>query len=81
MNGVIIAAVCAAAAVCSWCVTGIVAVTGYKERKDLYNRIMCGSIRDYGYISGNAPQRPLSRHEQMLKDWRNPNPQNSRNKE
>lgn len=40
-----------------------------KERQDLYNRIMCGSIKEYTNIE--APSTPFqSRHKKVLKDWR-----------
>jgi len=40
-----------------------------RERKDLYNRIMCKDIKEYQNI--DKPSVPLnSRHREVLKKWR-----------
>ena len=39
------------------------------ERKDLYNRIMCGSMKEYQNI--DKPERRVkSRHRELLDNWR-----------
>ena len=41
----------------------------YKERRDLYNRIMCGSMKEYQNI--DKPERRVkSRHRELLDNWR-----------
>jgi len=42
---------------------------GFKERKDLYNRIMCGSIKEYQNID-KPEHRVKSRHREVLDNWR-----------
>lgn len=42
---------------------------GYVERKDLYNRIMSGSIREYQSI-GKTPEGMKSGHKRVLERWR-----------
>ena len=49
----------------------VICVTSSRERRDLYNRIMCADINEYETILGKpAPPKPISRHEQIMKDWR-----------
>lgn len=40
-----------------------------KERKDLYDRIMCKDINDYKNI-GSPMRKSMSGHERVLKKWR-----------
>lgn len=39
------------------------------ERRDLYNRMMCGSIHDYEKI-GKPPDKVQSAHSRVLEKWR-----------
>lgn len=39
------------------------------ERKDLYNRMMCGSIQEYEKI-GKPPDKAKSAHSRVLEKWR-----------
>lgn len=41
----------------------------YKERKDLYNRIMCRDIQEYKNVN-KEPKSALSAHDRVMKDWR-----------
>ena len=40
------------------------------ERKDLYNRIMCGSVSDYKRINDDNIQKPINAHDKVMKRWR-----------
>lgn len=44
-------------------------VLHYKERKDLYNRIMSKDLKEYRNIN-QKPHKPISKHEKMLAKWR-----------
>lgn len=39
------------------------------ERRDLYNRIMCGDIRELRQEKNNI-KRPISRHQEVMNKWR-----------
>lgn len=41
------------------------------ERRDLYNRIMCHDIRDYGHhVSNEAPKKDESPHRKSINKWK-----------
>ena len=43
----------------------------YRERRDLYNRLMSKDLTDYNQ-SKNLPPKPIpSAHDRVLKRWRN----------
>jgi hypothetical protein len=44
----------------------------YRERKDLYNRIMCGSAKEYKQFENEQPNKSYeSAHRKVLKHWQN----------
>lgn len=40
------------------------------ERKDLYNRIMCGSAAEYKNIHNDKSKNPISAHDRVMRRWR-----------
>ncbi len=40
------------------------------ERKDLYNRIMCGSIQEYMNTTDKKPLSYISKHRKVINKWR-----------
>ena len=52
----------------------IQAILHHIERRDLYNRIMCRDINDYNHAKArDKPAKTVSRHEEKMKAWRDPN--------
>lgn len=47
----------------------------YFERRELYNRIMSGSLAEYKRNTGKAkkPETAITRHQEVMKAWRDPN--------
>ena len=43
------------------------------ERRDLYNRIMCGDIKEYRSRSMKKKNTVSGRHEEVIKNWRDGN--------
>ena len=41
-----------------------------KERKDLYDRIMCRDVKEYNKIHGNNAPKPPSGHRRVMDNWR-----------
>lgn len=44
----------------------------YRERKDLYNRLMCRSIDEYKRVSSKnePPEKRESLHRKAIREWR-----------
>ncbi|MCH5213188.1 MAG: hypothetical protein J1G06_09240 [Oscillospiraceae bacterium] len=66
---------CVAAVVIPSLLTAVAIISGRKERKDLYDRIMCGNMKEYKTFSEGVPKMPKSRHGEIINKWRDPNPQ------
>ena len=46
-------------------------VQAHRERKDLYNRIMSGSVKEYKQIDTNNPVKSVkSAHDKVIDKWR-----------
>lgn len=43
----------------------------YRERRDLYNRLMSKDLTDYNQSKKSPPKAIPSAHERVLKRWRN----------
>ena len=67
----VLSVMCGISVLTAWAAVIVMCVTSRRERRDLYNRIMCASIKEYEAVAGNPPPpKPGSRHEQIMKDWR-----------
>ena len=43
----------------------------YRERRDLYNRLMCRNAEEYKRVTDKTPEKPReSAHEKAIRQWR-----------